>query len=366
MNGMTFAAADVTPETSPLPTFDSDASVRSLLVSRVEAMFRYKRPFVGRTDLHPLAQAAYLAYVHRYPIELSPDAIWLCLARGVALHIGAKDDLRRQILQDDHEFELTVAGQEFTLGQENPWPLVFPSFAQQIAARVGGLTEVLTAGFSATGPVERLAAELTVTGPFAPYFAWEPPFPGDQVYPDRGIPAVVLHGTADDWRLVRRRTSMFGSLGLENWSDAVLPVLDQLIASAEGRPDPRFWRAFFRYENGADELTGWIHVLFPYLRAWPSDAFVPNPHLADWHARWEAAEARDNPLAALGDPQGPGLGELPPGLSSTRLCFVDTQRRERPLELITGLIGVTQDPRSLALAPEFLWAIVHPDAEPAQ
>ncbi|WP_437632039.1 DUF4419 domain-containing protein [Sorangium sp. So ce854] len=363
MSITTIAVTDLEPATAPLPAFDEESTVQSLLVSSVEAAYRHRLPLVGRTDVHPLVQAATMAFTRRYPLVLSPDVIWFCLARGFTLHVAASEELRRQILADDSDFELTIDRPDFTLGEVNPWPVAFSDFSAQVAARVGKLRELVTAGFSTTGPVERVASELTVATLFAPHFEWQPPFPADMSFPDPGIPRIYLLGTADDWRWVRHRAAAFGQLGAERWTHALLPVLDQIVASAEGRADPAFWRAFFRYESAADELTGWIHVLFPYLRAWPADHFIPNAALDGWLDRWKAAEARRNPLSALASPEGPGLARLPPGLTSAPLRFTDAHRREHALEFISGLIGVTQDQHSLALIPEFVWAIVH--GEPA-
>ncbi|WP_437959232.1 DUF4419 domain-containing protein [Sorangium sp. So ce119] len=365
MNVRTIVVADVEPATAPLPEFQSEAAIQSLLVAPIEATYRHRLPLVGRTDLHPLVQAAYTAFTQRYPLVLSPDVIWFCLARGFTLHLAASEEQRRRFLPEDHEFELVVERPDFTLGDVNPWPALFPDFSRQVSARIGRLRELVTANFSTTGPVERVASELTVTTPLAPHHDWEPPFPGDMVYPRRGIPRIYLLGTSDDWRWVRQRAATLGSFGQDRWTRALLPVLDQIAASAEGRADPKFWRAFFRYENPADELTGWIHVLFPYLRAWPNDYFAPNPYIETWHERYLAAEARSDALGGLGNPQGPGLSEIPPGLTSAQLRFIDRGRREHPLEFISGLIGVTQDPHSLALLPEFVWAVAHRAAESA-
>lgn len=359
MSITTISVADVEPSTAPLPAFDEEAEVQSLLVSRVEAAYRHRLPLVGRTDVHPLVQAAIMAFTQRYPLVLSPDVIWLCLARGLTLHIAAHEELRRRVLQEDEEFELTIDRPDFTLGQVNPWPVVFPAISAQATQRVGALIEHVTARFSTTGPVERVASELTVTTPFAPHFAWTPPLPADMVFPSRGIPRVYLLGTAEDWRSIRARAEAFNAFDAERWTRALLPVLDQIAASAEGRQDPAFWRSFVRYENAADELTGWIHVLFPYLRAFPADHFIPSPFIDDWLERWQAAEAPRNPLAAVASPEGPGLAQLPPGLTSVPLRFIDAQRREHSMEFVSGLIGVTQDPYSRALIPEFVWAVLH-------
>jgi hypothetical protein len=362
MNTTTIAATDVALSEAPLPTFDADAEVQSLLGAPIAARYRWQRPLVGRTDLHPLVQAAYMAYTERCPIAISPDVIWWCLARGFTLHVAGNEALRRRFLREDRAFEITVDQPDFAPGRESPWPLLFADFSRQIGALVGDLRYLVAADFSTSGPVERMASELAAATPFAPHFAWEPPLPGDRVFPERGIPRVHLLGSADDWRRVQARAARFASYGMERWIQMLAPVLDEIVASAEGKADPAFWYTFFRYENGADELTGWIHVLFPYLRAFHQDRFVPNKHLDGWADAFEAAEERPDPIQALGDPQGPGLAELPPGLTSASMRVIDAGRREHSLDLVTGLLGVTQDPESLTLYPELAWAIVHQDA----
>ncbi|APR75966.1 Hypothetical protein A7982_01313 [Minicystis rosea] len=359
MNVTTITAADIEPAAEPLPTFDAEAELTSLLGAPIEARYRWQRPLVGRTDVHPLVQAAYMAYTERHPLAISPDVIWLCLARGFTHHVAHRDDLRRHFLRNEADFAIAADVPETT--EESPWPLLFADFSRQIGAFVGDLRYLVTPDFSTTGPVERMASELATAGPFAPHFEWTPPFPGDRVFPRRGIPSVHLLGTADDWCKLRTRAQRFAPYGLEPWMDQLLPVLDEIIASAEGDHEEAFWRAFFRYENGADELTGWIHVLFPYLRAFPHDHFVPNPHLDRWLASYEAAETRRAPIEALGDPKGPGLAEMPPGLSSVSMRALGADGHEHAMDLVGGLIGVTQDPPSRVLFPEIAWAILRPD-----
>src|SRR6476660_712791 len=96
---------------------------------------------------------------------------------------------------------------------------------------------------------------------FQPYFEYE-------MRAGCGIPSITLLGTVDDWKSVRRRAAMLSEFGLEAWTDALLPVLDDVVRAADGHVDPGFWRSFFRYQSGSgpSELTGWILVLFPYLK----------------------------------------------------------------------------------------------------
>jgi hypothetical protein len=38
---------------------------------------------------HPLIEAVHTAFAEHYPLTLSPDDVWLCLAQGFALHVEA-------------------------------------------------------------------------------------------------------------------------------------------------------------------------------------------------------------------------------------------------------------------------------------
>ncbi len=179
------------PSGAPLPGFDSEAGGQSLLVCADEASYRHRLPLVGRTDLHPLVQAAYTAFTQRYPLVLSPDVVWLCLARGFTFHLAANDEQRRRFLPDNHEFALVADRPDFTLGEVNPWPALFPDFSRQISARVGSLRDLVTSTFSTTGPVERVSSELTVATPLAPHHAWEAAVPGRHGVPAARDPARV-------------------------------------------------------------------------------------------------------------------------------------------------------------------------------
>jgi hypothetical protein len=110
--------------------------VQSLLGAPIAARYRWQRPLVGRTDLHPLVQAAYMAYTERCPIAISPDVIWWCLARGFTLHVAGNEALRRRFLREDRAFEITVDQPDFAPGRESPWPLLFADFSRQIGALV--------------------------------------------------------------------------------------------------------------------------------------------------------------------------------------------------------------------------------------
>ncbi|WP_437811111.1 DUF4419 domain-containing protein [Sorangium sp. So ce1078] len=374
-----FAVSDVVQAKQLMPVLDRGKAIPSLLgggerttpapmhmpgeqppppPARIEAFSTSAAPLVSATDANALAQAAHDAFYLHHPLVLSPDAVWLCLAQGFAHHVALNAEaLRGRLVRHQGKQKLLVERPDFFLGQPNPWPEAFAAFSDQIAAHVGRLRDLIVADFSTTGAVERAASEVVLMDAFQPYFEYE-------MACGCGIPSITLLGSADDWKSVRRRAAMLSEFGLEAWTGALLPVLDEVIRTAEGHVDPAFWRSFFRYQSGSGpgELTGWILVLFPYLKTFGKggERLEPSPYLGRWEQALRAAEKR---AAWTFTPEGPSLLAIPSSLASAPVRFIDVRDDSvHPLRFVAGLFGVTQDAGTGALAPEFGWAIVHDDA----
>ena len=229
------------------------------------------------------------------------------------------------------------------------------AFSEQIAEHIGRLRDLVVADFSTTGAVERAASEVVLMDAFQPYFEYE-------MMCGCGIPSITLEGTADDWKSIRRRAAVLSELGLEAWTDALLPVLDELVRTAEGRIDTGFWRSFFRYESGSgpSEMTGWILVLFPYLKTFDNGAerLARSPYVGQWERALRAAETRK--VLDFSNSEGPSQLAIPSSIASAPVRFVDARDGScHPLRFVAGLFGVTQDAVTGALAPEFGWGVVH-------
>jgi hypothetical protein len=371
---ITFAVSDVETPKQPMPVLDRATAIPSLLGAgertpqrrrrswqtpaprrRIEAISPSDAPLVSATDANALAKAAHDAFFLHYPLVLSPDVVWFCLAQAFANHVALNaEDLRKRFVRHEGKAKIVIERTDFVLGQPNPWPEAFAAFSDQIAAHVGRLRDLVVADFSTTGPVERAASEIVLMDVFQPYFEYE-------MRAGCGIPLITLLGTVDDWKSVRRRAGMLSEFGLETWTDVLLPVLDEVVRTAAGHVDRGFWRSFFRYESGSGgaELTGWIHVLFPYLKTFghEGEQLAPNEYLAGWEAAFRAAEKRTDWRLM---PRGPGLLSIPTSIASAPVKFTDLRDgSEHPLRFAAGLFGCTQDAATSALAPEFGWAIVH-------
>ncbi|HEX3763846.1 MAG TPA: DUF4419 domain-containing protein [Kofleriaceae bacterium] len=326
---------------------DRATAIPKLLNKRVEQVYASKARLVACTDVNPLVQMVHDAFYEHRPIAISPDAVWFTIGHGFATHVNANAEaLRHRFVKHDGKVKLVVERTDFAIGSNNPWPEAFAAFSDQIAGHVGKLRDLIVADFSTTGPIERAATEVLVMDTFQSYFEYE-------MLCGCGIPSVTLLGTPDDWRSIRRRAQMLSEYDLAWWTDALLPVLDKLVATAEGQDDPGFWQSLF-HENSSSvgsAINGWIHVLFPYIQQWGErgEFIGPNPHLATWQRDHDAGRKTG----------GPGITQLGSGLASAPVKLVDlATREEHHIRFVGGMFGVVDDGTGV-LSTEFGWAIVH-------
>lgn len=96
------------------------------------------------------------AYYEHCPLRLTPDSIWLTIARGFALHVNQyPEELRDRFVSHAEAQTSDHKETDFFPGEDNPWPEVFDQFAEEIGKNSQGIDQLLRADFfSTTGPVE--------------------------------------------------------------------------------------------------------------------------------------------------------------------------------------------------------------------
>ncbi len=118
------------------------------------------------------------------------------------------------------------------------------------------VTQLLTSNFSTTTKVESLLSCIAIMDTFQKYFEYK-------CYMTRcGIRNVHFLGTLDDWKLVRHKTeelkkfSAFGSHGFDSYIDGLLPIIDQFIATYQGKVDNQFWNKVMDIEHVGGGRSG--------------------------------------------------------------------------------------------------------------
>ena len=223
----TFSVSSEAASTTPREKVDYVGKLRVAFRRPIEATWLPRAPLVACDDDHALLTAMKLSFYEHFPLCLSPDAIWITLARGFALHVNEHAEaLRHRFVAHSGQKELKVVRSDFSPGAENPWPEVFAEFSDQIANETGGMSELVQADFSTTGPVERAVSNLMVMETFKSYFEYI-------MYAGCGTPFITLTGTVEDWSKLRERTQRFQVyLFLPTLQHALPPKISRCSAKA--------------------------------------------------------------------------------------------------------------------------------------
>ncbi|HWO26998.1 MAG TPA: DUF4419 domain-containing protein [Kofleriaceae bacterium] len=286
-----------------------------------------------------MIQAVHTAFAQHYPLVLSPDDVWLCLAQGFAMHVDANAEaLRSRFVRHEGKLELQLRRDDFRRGSpDNDWQGCFAEWSDAIAAHIGKKRDLVVAAFSTTGPIERAASELVLMSAMKNYFHFT-------VMTLCGIPAITLLGTVEDWRAIRRRAEVLAEFDLNEWVAALLPILDQFVAAAAGKADREFWQSIYKTNGGSGGpyVTGWINTLFPYLDG--DDGIIRNHYATAW------SKDMDDPF------RGTTMSSFPRGMSQAPLTW-DYLGTKLSMTLSGGFVGVSQNPQTLAVRPAIGWAV---------
>ncbi|SFQ99146.1 protein of unknown function [Lentzea waywayandensis] len=325
---VTFPVDDVTPVTDALPTRPfAEQFPDALVVGGDQAVLE-------PDGVHPLLSAVARAFAQHRPLVLTPDAVWLTIARGIAQHVKLHaEELRPLLVSHDGKKRLTVLIDGPMPVDAESWSHVVELFSKQI----GDTT--FECDFSTSTEIERLAGRVALMDAYSPYYAYE-------AVCVCGIPSITLTGTVGDWRRIRARVDDLSVLGLGRWVRSLAPIMDEFVRAASGEARTEFWRRIYNPADayGGEVVTGWISRFYPYL-ALPGTNGAPNPMLD----------------LRVGEPRGergPGIGtDTVPATLCRATINVSELGTTRVVALDAGLAGVVQDPDG-ALRPVAGWALV--------
>ena len=345
-NEITFAVDNVKPGDDRFPTFPIEARVEGLTKRALCAASHAPRfPVVADNGHHALLSAVHLAFSRHLPLAITPDTIWLTIAQGFAQHIANHaEELRPQLVR--HEGKTRLNATVFSLERED-WEHAAEQWAEQIETHIPpDLHNTLLCDFSSTTPTIRVASQIVMMEAFRPYFDY-------LMVCICGIPQITLHGTVEDWRVIRSRVERLAQFQLDWWTDRLLPLCDAFIATAEGRPARKFWQQIYKPENayGGEQITGWVADLFPYILDVAASPKRRNPLLA-------------KPRQEITTQDGLRAERFPTGLSTApvTLEIQELMNKKLALQFLGGFFGVTQNPQTGCLQPEIGWGVQEQDA----
>src|SRR6185437_10997861 len=124
---ITFPVADVARAEKRLRPCTLEASLAARSLRSFEAAACNQPHLVQVGGLHGFVATAHVAFDRHHPLVLSPDDVWLCLAQGLATHIGEHAEaLRSRLVRHEGKVKLTVRRDGFVKGSpSNDWPGMF-------------------------------------------------------------------------------------------------------------------------------------------------------------------------------------------------------------------------------------------------
>ncbi len=292
-------------------------------------------------DFHPLVYSVQTAFSEHRPLVLTPDSIWITLAQGFAQHINNHaETLSSHFVRYQCRETMNIEIFQFPT-QPNQWNDAVQNWALLIRDRVGAdLYRLLECNFSTTTQITKTVSQIVMMDAFKKYFNY-------MMVMICGIPVITLEGTVEDWENIRDRVQSMTQYGLEWWTTRVLPICEEFVQTASGKPSLEFWQAIHQDNDLPcnDDITGWITDLFPYLKHPITDIpSIQNPIL-----KIERAKLTVN--------DGISPRSFPLGLSEVPITIQTPNNQKHQLALIAGFIGVSQNEDS-SLQPEIGWAVL--------
>lgn len=287
------------------------------------------------SSYHPFVAAAQLAFAEHRPLKFGPEQVWLLISQGFANHINEHAEaLRTRFVKHEGKKKLVVRRDDFVLdAPDNPWHEVIDAFCDQVKTHVGRRYDLMVSDFSTTTSISRTASCVTMMDALQSYFEYE-------LRTLCGIPEFELLGQVQDWESIKQRVQALAEFELDWWVSALLPVMDQFIATAKGEVDKDFWQSFFKFggQSGGPYIHGWINQFFPYLRR--GEKLERNPYLEE----------------GTQEMFGPTTDQIPSALSQAPVRW-EYHGQSIPLQFLGGFLGVAQD-EDLTLSPDIGWAVI--------
>lgn len=342
---MRFIVSDVQAETHAAKVSSYKKQMGYRTSSSIEAISRLGRgAIIESYGMNQFVSAVERSFADHYPLKLSPDSVWITIAQGFARHVRRHAEaVRKTFVSHEGQADIIVHRHDLLPGAEdNDWESVIGEFTEQVGGHIGAVNRrKMTAEFSTSGPVERVASDIILLDAMQAYFRY-------WVVVYCGIPDIELTGSVEDWEKLRDKVNSWvfeGVADLSWWTKPLKQVLDSFVLAAKGIIDQQWWKSFYRYHEAgicgpSAKISGWINWLFPYIRG-SKDDLVQNPRVG---------------VAGLDREEGLLTDDYPSSLS--RVPFkVDFCGKISSMAFFGGLGALSQDPETLAVSPLVGWGV---------
>mmetsp|Transcript_36154 Transcript_36154/g.81830 ORF Transcript_36154/g.81830 Transcript_36154/m.81830 type:complete len:391 (-) Transcript_36154:188-1360(-) len=289
------------------------------------------------------------AYNSHHELVLRPDDVWLAIMIQFGFYVNAHaEDLRDRFVDFQGKRTLVVhmAGTLHTADYaEFARRMVDENIVENI--KDPSLVEWLLPAFSTTTVHDRVVAAVSVMSTLQSYFEFV-------CCLMCGIPKVTLLGTAEDWQALRGKVDKLLDYNLKDdhmssWHKLLVPVLDNFVASAMGKPNLAFWDVVCSHLGGGSGpryLSGWVTVFAVFNKDGQWQGAVPKD------MKWPKIDTNKIPVGTCAAP-----------------VLVDDNGTQYDTKMIAGQLATEVCPSGRGLRPRSDWCIAYtgsPRKDPVQ
>ncbi|MBN2727893.1 MAG: DUF4419 domain-containing protein [Bacteroidales bacterium] len=208
-----------------------------------------------------------VAFANHYPIELSPDDIWLMIIAGVEQHIiNNREKYKYKFVLPESDTSIIMINNELsTNSNESTWDKAVIELFNNLSLRQPKETfELLDAKFSTSNIVDGNVIKTRILGMSSTYFSYE-------LITLCGIPKIIVLGEKSDWENLRSKyLKLVNYFEMNWWAAGLEPVLSQFVNVYDNKIDHKFWNGIYKYHESnrsgeVNGVNGWITAFFPYI-----------------------------------------------------------------------------------------------------
>ena len=289
------------------------------------------------------------AYGNHFPINVSPDMIWLLILQGYARFMDKYSELVREKyvnFKGKKTLYINKLGTTMNMATEKDWNDIIDECVEQISEHVGEETiSNLQSDFTTTNDVTLLASQASIMSAMKNYFVYK------GIMGICGISYITLEGTLEDWEKIKSKLIYLSKFALNWWTKHLIPIIDNIIKTKKYYEKNKnisgelidFWKNMIKIKdkNGKyepDIFNGWIIKFIPDLRG-------------DYPNLYEELGEQDIPDQIISCPL-----EI---LEIENFSFKNNYK----CDIASGFFGMIQDKKTLTVKPVIGYAIVVEDKE---
>ena len=223
-----------------------------------------------------LMQGLVYAYKNHFPINVSPDMIWLLILQGYSRFMDKYSELVREKyvnFEGQKTLYINRYGKSLNAFTKEDWNGVIDECVEQISDNIGKeIVSNLQSDFSTTNAATLLASQASIMSAMKHYFKYE------MLCGGCGVSYISLEGSIEDWEKIKSKLNYLSDFALKWWTKHLIPIIDNIIKTKKYYNKHKkinnelvdFWKSMIRVKGKGDLydphlLNGWIVKFIPNL-----------------------------------------------------------------------------------------------------